>query len=184
MSWIQIATAVILPVLAVIVGYFTGRRSRSITVATTVEKEWLNTVAEDLAEFIEVQYDIVWKRWRLKDLELTGGKEQSSPYDKESFRELQDACWKQTFRSDFLKTKLSLILDDTVPLQARLIQSVEEYSQHADLQDKAYEQADKNKLTQIAVEIGDLLRVQHKPAIVAAGRRVLEAKRKEIRKSI
>lgn len=102
-TWIQVGTAVVLPFLALLFGFLTGQRSRSIAVATTVEKDWLNTVAEDLAEFIEVQYDVVWKRWRLKDLELTDPNARARPYDKESFRDLQDACWKQTFDRTFSK---------------------------------------------------------------------------------
>lgn len=76
------------------------------------------------------------------------------------------------------------MLDDSDPLQAQLITSLEEYARHADRQDREYESADRAAITKIANEIGHLLRVQHKPALVAAGRRVLEAKRKAIRKSV
>ena len=183
-TWIQIGTAIVLPFLALLFGFLTGQRSRSITVATTVEKDWLNTVAENLAEFIELQYDVVWKRWRLKDLELTDPEVRSQPYEKESFRYLQDELWKQTFRSDFLKTKLSLMLDDGDRFQGQLITAIEEYARHADRQDRENESANPGTVLRIASEIGDLLRVQNKSAIVTAGRRVLEAKRKAIRSSV
>ena len=173
-TWIQIGASVVLPFLALLFGFLAGQRSRSITVATTVEKDWLNSVAEDLAEFTELQYDIVWKRWRLKLVELTDLELRSRPYENESFRYLQEALWKQTFRSDFLKTKLFLMLDDGDRLQAQLITAIEEYAGHADKQNQENESADKDSLFKIAAEVGDLLRVQKKSAFVAAGRRVLE----------
>ena len=182
--WIQIGTAILLPFFALLAGFLTGRRSRSIAVATTVEKDWLDTVAADLAEFIEVQYDIIWKRWRLRDLELTEPNARTRLYDKESFRDLQDAVWKQTFRSDLLKTKLCLMLDDDDPLQAELIRLLEQYALYADRQDREYQKADQAMIEKIANDLGQLLRVEHKPAIIAAGRRVLEAKREAIRKSV
>ena len=184
-EWIQLAS-LLLPLMALIAGYFAGQRGRSNAIATTVEKDWLHTVAEDLAEFTELQIDIVWKKWRIKVIEDTRPETSSQSYDNEAFRIVQEASWNQTFRSDLLKTKLLLMLDDRDALQEKLIAAIIEYAKHASAM--TYELSlEKNfpeaKLLEIGNRYDRLLR-DEKPGILNAGRRVLAAKRAAIHKSI
>lgn len=97
---------------------------------------------------------------------------------------LQEASWKQTFRSDFLKSKLLLMLDDRDVLQEKLIRAIEEYAKHADTQNLQENRGDEKKLFKVAADIGYLLREKNKSLILNAGRRVLAAKREAIRRSI
>jgi hypothetical protein len=130
-DWILPVATIFFSLITLIAGYFAGQRGRSNALATTVEKEWLNTVAADLAEFIELQIDIIWKRWRIKLLDDTNPETNSHSYEQEGFRDLQAAAWQQTFRSDLLKSKLLLMLDDRDFLQQQLIVEIEKYSKHA-----------------------------------------------------
>ena len=182
-EWFQLGATILLPLMALVAGYFAGQRGRSIAIATTVEKDWLNCVAEDLAEFIELQIDIVWKRWRIKVKASTDPETSSLSYEKESFRSLQDASWQQTFRSDLLKSKLLLMLDDRDVLQEQLIAAIDEYSKHAPEMTNRVKDLDKDASEQVANDFDRLLR-EKKPFILNAGRRVLAAKRTAIRKSI
>jgi hypothetical protein len=185
-DWILPVTAILVPVLTLIAGYFAGQRGRSNAIATTVEKDWLNTIAEDLAEFIEVQIDIVWKRWRIKLIEDTTPETSSHSYEKEGFRAVQEAAWRQTFRSDLLKSKLLLMLDDRDPLQQKLIAEIDAYAKHvpdlAACVEKLKHHAPPELLA--VVDGFDRLLRERKPQILDAGRRVLAAKREAIRKSI
>ena len=186
-DWILLGAAILFPLLTLIAGYLAGQRGRSNAIATTVERDWLHTVAEDLAEFIELQIDIVWKRWRIKVIEGTNPETSSQSYQNEAFRILQEASWKQTFRSDFLKSKLLLLLDDHDVLQEKLIAAIDEYAKHAPAMAKCLENLEKNVPETALVKLGcdfDLLLREKKPLILDAGRRVLTAKRDAIRKSI
>lgn len=185
--WFQLGVPTLVTLVTLIVGYFVGRRGRSNAIATTVEKDWLHTVAEDLAEFTELQIDIVWKRWRLKVKERTDPETSSHSYENEAFRSLQEASWKQTFRSDFLKSKLLLMLDDHDVLQKELIQVIDEYAKYPDLHDamqKSEENVDDPGRLRKGVSDFDQLLREKKPQILNAGRRVLAAKREAIRRSI
>lgn len=185
-DWIQLGS-LLLPLMALIAGYFAGQRGRSNAIATTVEKDWLHTVAEDLAEFTELQIDIVWKKWRIKVIEDTKPETSSQSYENEAFRIVQEASWKQTFRSDLLKTKLLLMLDDRDPLQQKLIAAIDEYAKYAVTMSNELQNLEKNvpetKLREIGNRYDRLLR-EEKPLILYAGRRVLAAKRAAIHKSI
>lgn len=184
-DWLQLG-AILFPLLALIAGYFAGKRGRSNAIATTVEKDWLDTVAEDLAEFTELQIDIVWKRWRIKILESTDPETSSHSYEKEGFRTLQEASWKQTFRSDFLKSKLLLLLDDSDVLQKKLIEAIDEYATYAPKMNNFLQNLEKDvpdESLKLAEDF-DLLLREKKPLILDAGRRVLAAKREAIRRSI
>ena len=185
--WLQLGVPALVTLVTLIVGYFVGQRGRSNAIATTVEKDWLQTVAEDLAEFIELQIDIVWKRWRIKVIEDTNAETNSGSYENEAFRILQEASWKQTFRSDLLKTKLLLMLDDLDLLQKKLIAAIEEYAKHAQEIAKELQSLERNvpekELTELGHHYDRLLR-EKRPPILDAGRRVLAAKRVAIRKSI
>ena len=168
-------------------GFFAGRRGRSNAIATTVDKDWLDTVAEDLAEFTELQCDIIWKRWRLKVLEDTAPETSSQSYANEAFRTLQDASWKQTFRSDLLRTKLLLLLDNQNDVHRTLIAAIDEYGkladQHEAEQKSAGRACDPEKLRQLVADFDGRLRA-NKPRLLDAGRSVLADKRQEIRRSI
>ena len=186
-DWVQLGETILFPLAALIAGYFAGQRGRSNAIATTVEKDWLHTVAEDLAEFIELQIDIVWKRWRIKVIEGTNPETNSQSYENEAFRILQEASWKQTFRSDFLKSKLLLMLDDHDVLQAKLIAAIDEYAKPAPDIAKRLQNLEKNVPEKELLKLGydfDVLLREKKPLILDAGRRVLAAKRKAIRRSI
>lgn len=184
---ILLGAAVLFPLLTLIAGYLAGHRGRSNAIATTVERDWLQTVAEDLAEFIEVQIDIVWKRWRNKVIERTNPETSSQSYESEAFRVLQESSWTKTFRSDFLKSKLQLMLDDHDVLQKNLIAAIDEYAKPAPDMAKRLENLEKNvsedALFKLACDFELLLR-EKKPLILDAGRRVLAAKRESIRRSI
>ena len=180
---VDLVKTALLPLLTLAFGFVAGRRSRSVTIATTLEKDWLNNIAESLAEFIELQYDVIWKRWRFRLLQLSLPLENRDLYSNDGLRYLQDACWEKTFRSDYLKTRLMLLLDQSDVNQSELIRAIERYAAHADLQNDSDDHGDKEKLYGIAAEIGERLRAREKGAIVAAGRRVLEAKRTAIRKT-
>ena len=185
-EWIQIGS-LLLPLMALIAGYFAGQRGRSNAIATTVEKDWLHTVAEDLAEFTELQIDIVWKKWRIKVIEDTKPETSSQSYENEAFRIVQEAAWQQTFRSDLLKTKLLLMLDDRDQLQEKLIAAIDEYAKHAPAMNNELQSLAKSVSEAKLLEIGnryDRLLREEKPAILNAGRRVLAAKRAAIHKSI
>jgi hypothetical protein len=186
-DWFQFGVTALFPLAALIVGYFAGQRGRSNAIATTVEKDWLHTVAEDLAEFIELQIDIVWNRWRIKVIDGTNPATSSHSYGNEPFRILQEASWKQTFRSDFLKSKLLLMLDDHDVLQKKLIAAIDEFAKPAPNLAKRLENMEKNvpenELLKLAYDF-DLLLREERPLILDAGRRVLAAKRKAIRRSI
>lgn len=183
---ILLIAGILFPLLTLIAGYLAGQRGRSNAIATTVEKDWLHTVAEDLAEFTELQIDIVWKKWRIKVIEDTKPETSSQSYDNEAFRIVQEASWNQTFRSDLLKTKLLLMLDDRDPLQDTLIAAIIEYAKHASAMTNELS-LEKNfpetKLLEIGNRYDRLLR-EDKPLILNAGRRVLAAKRAAIHKSI
>lgn len=184
-DWLQLGT-ILFPLLALTTGYLAGKRGRSNAIATTVEKDWLDTVAEDLAEFTELQIDIVWKRWRIKILESTDPETSSQSYEKEGFRTLQEAAWKQTFRSDCLRSKLLLLLDDRDVLQNQLIEAIDEYAKYAPEMTTLLQRLGNDvpeKWGELADEFDVLLR-KKRPLILAAGRRVLAAKREAIRKSI
>jgi hypothetical protein len=184
---VLLIAGILVPLLTLIAGYLAGQRGRSNAIATTVERDWLQAVAEDLAEFIEIQIDIVWKRWRIKVIERTNPETSSQSYENEAFRILQEASWKQTFRSDFLKSKLLLMLDDRDVLQERLIVAIVEYSKAAPDMSKRLENLEKNvpenSLLKLACDFELLLR-EKKPLILDAGRRVLAAKREAIRSSV
>ncbi len=184
-DWFQLGATIVLPLIGVIAGYFAGQRGRSIAIATTVEKDWLHCVAEDLAEFIELQIDMIWKGWRIKVMEGTNPETSSHSYEKEAFRLVQDASWKQTFRSDFLKSKLLLMLDDRDVQQEKLIAAIEEYAKHAPDVAKRIKTLTNNpdELFKVTNDFDQLLR-EKKPMILNAGRRVLAAKRQAIRKSV
>jgi hypothetical protein len=185
-DWILLGAAILFPLLTLVAGYLAGQRGRSNAIATTVERDWLHTVAEDLAEFIELQIDIVWKRWRIKVIEGTNPETSSQSYENEAFRLLQEASWKQTFRSDFLKSKLLLMLDDHDVLQEKLIAAIDEYAKPAPDMAKRLQNL-KNVPEKALVKLGydfDLLLREKKPLILDAGRRVLTAKREAIRRSI
>lgn len=186
-GWFELGANVLVALIAVLAGFYAGQRGRSIAIATTVEKDWLHTVAEDLAEFTELQLDIVWKRWRLQVMEGTDPETSPDSYEKEAFRSLQDASWKQTFRSDFLRSKLLLMLDDRDVLQEKLIAAIDEYGKYADehyyMQKSEENAGDQEKLRKVVSDFDRLLR-EKKPLILSAGRRVLAAKREAIRRSI
>ncbi|MGZ5437244.1 MAG: hypothetical protein ACXWID_18310 [Pyrinomonadaceae bacterium] len=186
-DWILLGVAILSPVLTLLAGFFAGHRGRSNAIATTVEKDWLHTVAEDLAEFIELQIDIVWKRWRIKVIQGTTPETSSQSYQDEAFRILQEASWSRTFRSDLLKTKLILMLDDQDGLQEELIKTIDEYAKHAPNLVEDLKNLEKNvpekKLEDLCYRYDGLLR-EKRPLILAAGRHVLAAKRAAIRKSI
>jgi len=185
-DWILSITAI----LTLITGYFAGQRGRLNALATTVEKEWLKTVAEDLAEFVELQIDIIWKRWRINVID-DANQTNSQSYEKEAFRSLQAAAWQQTFRSDTLKSKLLLMLDDRDRLQGELIAEIENYAKHVPDLAHRIENLEKNvpkklreqKLLEVVEETDVLLR-ERRPLILDAGRLVLADKRKKIRRSI
>jgi hypothetical protein len=185
-DWILLITAILFPLLTLKAGYSAGQRGRSNAIATTLEKDWLNTVAADLAEFIELQIDIVWKRWRIKVMEDTDPETSSHSYEKEAFRILQDAAWQQTFRSDLLKSKLLLMLDDRDVLQQKLIAEVDSYAKYVPDVAIRVQSLPKNapkELLKVVEDFDSLLR-EKKPLILDAGRRVLAAKREAIRGSI
>jgi len=186
-DWILLGAAILVPMLTLIAGYFAGRQGRSNAIATTVEKDWLHTIAEVLAEFIELQIDIVWNRWRIKVIEGTNPETRSHSYEKESFRIIQEASWKQTFRSDFLKSKLLLMLDDQNVLQKKLIAAIVEYAKPVPDMNKRLQNLKKNvpeeELLKLAQDF-DLLLREKRTLILDAGRRVLAAKREAIRRSI
>jgi hypothetical protein len=182
-GWLQPAATVVFSLMTLAFGFFAGRQGRSNAIATTVDKDWLDTVADDLAEFTELQCDIIWKRWRLKVLEDTAPETSSQSYENEAFRALQDALWKQTFRSDLLKTKLVLLLDNQKDAHRNLIAAIDEYGKHADEHDAAQTSCDREKLTDLRADFDGRLRV-NKPDLLDAGRRVLADKRQEIRRSI
>jgi len=181
---LQFATALVLPLATLGAGFWAGRRGRSITVATTLDKEWLNAVADDLAEFTELQYDIIWKRWRLKLYELTAPESSSPTYDRDAFRLLQEASWKQTFRSDFLKSRLMLLLDDRDPLHLQLMNAIETYAAHADSQLAEDNLGTEERLSEVATSLGRRLRSREKVPLLALGRQVLRATRATIRRSV
>ena len=185
--WLQLGVPTLVTLVTLIVGYFVGQRGRSNAIATTVEKDWLHTVAEDLAEFMELQIDIVWKRWRITLIEGTNPETSSDSYQDEAFRVLQQASWDKTFRSDLLKTKLLLVLDDNDVLQKELIAAIDEYAKPAQDWANEIQNQEKNvpekKLTERGYHYDRLLRAE-RPRILGAGRSVLAAKRKSIRKSI
>jgi len=184
---ILLIAGILFPLLTLIAGYLAGQRGRSNAIATTVERDWLQAVAEDLAEFIEIQIDIVWKRWRIKVIERTNPETSSQFYENEGFRIVQEASWKQTFRSDFLKSKLLLMLDDHDVRQEQLIAAIVEYAKPAPDLAKRLENLEKNvsenSLLKLACDF-DLLLREKKPLILDAGRRVLAAKREAIRRSV
>ena len=186
-GWLQLGTSVLLSVIGLAAAYFAGRRGRSNAIATTVDKDWLDTVAEDLAEFTELQCDIIWKRWRLKVTEETQPETSSQSYQNEAFRALQDASWKQTFRSDLLRSKLLLLLDNQIDVQRTLIAAIGEYAKHADQHEAAQHEPGrvygKKELRKLVADFDGLLR-KHKPDLLDAGRRVLADKREEIRRSV
>jgi hypothetical protein len=181
--WLQLGVPTLVTLVTLIVGYFVGRRGRSNAIATTVEKDWLQTIAEDLAEFTELQIDIIWKRWRIKTYGGANAETGSGSYDKEAFRILEEASWKQTFRSDLLKTKLLLMLDDRDDLQKKLIAAIAKYAKHAQDWANELQTVPEKELTDRADHYDVLLR-DERPLILDAGRRVLAAKRAAIRKSI
>ena len=183
LSILKDATPILLGLLSAVTGFLVGQRTRSVTIATTLERDWLNGIAVDLAEFIEVQYDVVWKRWRLQHLEISEPKDQPIRLRTKSLRYLQDACWEKTFRSDFLKTKLLLLLDEKDKTQGRLIEQIGKYASYADKQNEARDIRDPKVLYETAERIGIELRENVKASIVTAGRQVLDAKRRSIRKS-
>jgi hypothetical protein len=185
--WFQLGVPTLATTVTLIVGYFVGRRGRSNAIATTVEKDWLHTIAEDLAEFTELQIDIIWKRWRLRDFERTNPKTSSGPYDKEAYSVLEESSWTRTFRSDLLKTKLLLMLDDSDALQEKLIKTIEEYAQPAQDWAKELGKLEKTLPEEKLTERGfyyDVLLRKRRGQILTAGRHVLAAKRAAIRKSI
>ncbi len=186
-GWLTLGTSVLLSLMGLAAGFLAGRRGRSNAIATTVERDWLDTVAEDLAEFTELQCDIIWKRWRLKVIEDTEPETSSQSYENEAFRALQDASWKQTFRSDLLRTKLLLLLDDQIDVQKTLIAAIDEYATHADQHEAAQKASgrvcDPEKLRKLVADFDGLLR-KHKPDLLKAGRRVLADKREAIRRSV
>lgn len=185
-DWLQVG-ALVMPFIAVIAAYLAGQRGRSNAIATTVDKDWINTVAEDLAEFIELQIDIVWKRWRVRVIDCTTPETSSKSYDSEGFRITQQASWDKTFRSDLLKSKLLLMLDDLDALQKKLIEAIDDYAEPVAELAKRLQTLEKNVSEKELVGICnhyDLLLRDKRPPILEAGRLVLAAKRKAIRKSI
>jgi hypothetical protein len=186
-DWILLIAGILFPLLTLIAGYLAGQRGRSNAIATTVERDWLQAIAEDLAEFIELQIDIVWKRWRIKDNERITPETSSQSYENEAFRILQEASWKQTFRSDFLKSKLLLMLDDLDDLQKKLIEAIEDYSKPVSEMATRLDNMEKNVPEKELLNLGyhyDLLLREKRPLILDAGRRVLAAKREAIRRSV
>ena len=193
-DWFLIGVPFLLSSVTLIAGYYAGQRGRSIAIATTVDKEWLQTIAEDLAEFVELQIDIVWKRWRLIVMEGTDPETSSTSYEKEAFRFLQEASWRQTFRSDLLRSKLLLMLDHRDTLQENLIAAIDEYAKHVIRMETCLEIVEKEvpkqlgsvrdvELCKIRDEFDQRLR-QNKPQILKAGRVVLADKREAIRQSV
>ena len=186
-DWILLIGGSLVPLLTLIAGYLAGQRGRSNAIATTVERDWLQAVAEDLAEFIELQIDIVWKRWRIKDHERTTPETSSALYGDEAFRILQESAWKQTFRSDLLKSKLLLMLDDLDDLQKKLIEAIDDYSKPVPEMGTRLYNMEKNVPEKELADLGnhyDLLLREKRPLILDAGRRVLAAKREAIRRSV
>lgn len=184
MDYTDGATKILLPLLVAAAAYVAGRRSRSISVATTVEKAWLDTVALDLAEFIELQCDSVWHRWRLRHYELSRLDQMSSPTYDEHARRLEDAAWQRSFRAALLQTKLLLLLDDQDQLQRRLMTLIDEYAAIAEEQTCADNNGDLEKIYAVATQLHIRLEEQHKSGLLEAGRRVLKQKRKDIRSSV
>jgi len=184
---ILLIAGILVSLLTLIAGYLAGQRGRSNAIATTVDRDWLQAVAEDLAEFIELQIDIVWKRWRIKDHERTTQETSSQSYENEAFRTLQESAWKQTFRSDLLKSKLLLMLDDLDDLQKKLIGAIDDYSKPVPEMATRLYNMEKNVPEKELGDLGnhfDLLLREKRPLILDAGRRVLAAKRDAIRKSV